>query len=396
MIVGTSPVLLIEGLLRARAGQRVVFVEAKSQIGGAWAMTEALGLTDVEAACHLMVNYRGGYEFLSDECGIDMEICEPQPQLFREQRLTDFNAKRHVLRRTSGLLVRFGIVGLVRIVESVLAGRWRLRKTREFDLAHAAQKLADQRLYPMLGSAVSRAIRYPVGGTPAMMKKLQSQLEGEGAQWVHDRALRVKLQPTGPVRVALASGGELLANTLVVSESADIERVESEHNARSFEARIGRHMAIVMRVSGAARPFLSYVELPFDPVVERATDVTAFCQGSIPQDSRILVCEIPESQLAESTLPRAEDVLEYLQKLELVPAEIRLVEHEPCVLELQRREKELVEHLKGLESAAVVVVPSRGDFCLSLHRNRRRWQELVKSPPTPSTFDRELAVGATS
>ena len=73
VIIGTSPVLLIEGLLRSRFGQKVVFVEANDEIGGAWSLTECLGVRDIEAACHLIVNYQGVYKFLAVICGIPMD-----------------------------------------------------------------------------------------------------------------------------------------------------------------------------------------------------------------------------------------------------------------------------------------------------------------------------------
>ena len=120
VILGTSPVLLMEGLFRARAGQQVVFVEANADIGGAWALTQAMGLSDVEAACHLIVNYRNVYKFMVDDCGIPMEVVAPQPLLFRSRRLTAFNARRHVFRRCSGLLLRSGLVAVVRLVETML------------------------------------------------------------------------------------------------------------------------------------------------------------------------------------------------------------------------------------------------------------------------------------
>ncbi len=48
-------------------------------------------LSDIGGACHLVVNYRGVYDFLADRGGIAMEDYAPQPRILRKGRLAPLN-----------------------------------------------------------------------------------------------------------------------------------------------------------------------------------------------------------------------------------------------------------------------------------------------------------------
>jgi len=268
------------------------------------------------------------------------------------------------------------------LVETMLLGRWRLRRTRDFSLAKAVQSLASHRLYPMLGSASSRAIRYPVGGAPAMLSQLHDELRAHGARFVHAEAEALRFLTEGGVHISLANGDELYARTLVVSESGAVHKVQSAGGTRTYPAETRSHEVLILRVRGVENRQLSYIELPFDPVVERVTDVTAYCQGTVSEGCRILVCESPRSAGPKATSLNPEAILQRLKDLDLLPAEVAIVEHATRQLELRRRNRAFIEHLRDLQCDSIVVVPSHGDLALSIHRNMRRWQNLGKRRPS--------------
>jgi hypothetical protein len=381
VILGTSPVLLIDGLMRARAGQRVLFLESSDQIGGAWAQADALGLSDVEAACHLIVNYRGVYDFLADECGIETESWSPQPLLLQGDRLTPFNSRSHVIRRSCSLLLRSAVVAGVRLVEKLILGGWQLSQTRDFRFSRAARSLDKRRLCPMFGSREHRAIRYPVGGSPAMIRTLCDKLRRHGARFRHVNAEAVTIPSEGGgVKITLDDGGELSTRSLVVSESCAIQQVHSEEGSRQFSEVKSTHTVLALRIRGTDRRPLSYVELPFDPVVTRVTDVTDYCRGDNPDGTQILICEAPDARQEGAPLPEPTEILSYLKSLKILSEGVEIVDFAHNHLELRRGDRSLVTHLRGLHSEALEFVPS-GDFAYSIHRNRPRWEKLLSQSP---------------
>jgi hypothetical protein len=372
-ILGTSPVMLIEGLMRARAGQQIVFFESSADFGGAWSSSNGLGLADVEGACHLLVNYRGVYDYLSESCGIQMETCEPQPKLLHAGRLTWFNSRRHTVRRASALLIRMGLMACVRGLEWLLVGRWKLSRAREYRFDRAARNLAKRFRQPMFASRTGRAIRYPVGGSPAMLRCLRSELESRGARFVSSNVDSIRLLPEGGVMLSLENRIETLVRKLVVSESCAIRTVESPARRREFSIRRSDHIAMILKVSGLEARALSYVELPFDPIVERVADVSAYCRSAELSHHSVLVCEIPTPDRSTAALPEPIEVLRRLQEREVLPTGIEIEETDLTTLKLRRGEQALLEHLKELQGDCLRIVPTRGDLAFAVHQNMRRW-----------------------
>lgn len=377
-ILGTSPVLLLEGLFRARSGQRVLFLEANDELGGAWAATGAFGLRDVEGACHLMVNYRGVYEFLSEYCGIPMEICRPEPVVWRNGAFSPFNTSLDVLRRSLGLAARLAAVALIRGIEWLSGNRWRFGGTRDFSFQRTARNLLKRRLHPFLASAAKRAICYPVGGSPAMLRQLREELERLGAQFHAAEAKSLLVREDG-VEIGFENAESIRVRRLVTSESCAVACVRTEEASRHFAIRRRTHPVLVMKVD-LDSAILSYAEFPFDPLIERAADVTGYCRGELGPHTRILICEPSVPVGEDGSLPLPDEVMDHLKSKGLLPESARVRAHVYREIQLRAGEGALVDYLKSLSGGkgkSVQVVSSRDDFSYSIHRNRRRWARMT-------------------
>jgi hypothetical protein len=212
------------------------------------------------------------------------------------------------------------------------------------------------------------------------LRGLGRELTSCGAQFINGEVEELVVLPGGGVQVSLRGGASRFAKELVVSESVGFSRVTAFGRSRLFSTRSNSYATLMIRVGGAEGRFLSYVELPDDPVVARVSDVTDYCRGSIRSGERILVCEIPgaPSDLGDNG-PVPSVVLGRLEELGVVPEGLTLLEHTVSRLVLRRGERSLIKGLRELKSGAVTIVPSRGDFAHSVHRNRLRWRRFGNS-----------------
>ena len=184
----------------------------------------------------------------------------------------------------------------------------------------------------------------------------------------------------GGVKIGLDDGAEISAQTLVVSESCAIKNVHSEQGSQEFSEVKSTHVVLALRIRGIDHRPLSYVELPFDPVVARVTDVTNYCGGDNPQGTHILICEAPDARQDGAPLPDPAEILDYLKSLKVLPDSVEIIDFTHNHLKLRRGDRSLVTHLRNLGSDAIDFVPS-GDFAYSIHRNRRRWEKLLNQNP---------------
>jgi phytoene dehydrogenase-like protein len=73
LVVGSSPLLLIEALYLAHTGRRVTIAEQRTRFGGAWSTRPLWEFESVEIACHYVERGRRGYAILRDALGIELE-----------------------------------------------------------------------------------------------------------------------------------------------------------------------------------------------------------------------------------------------------------------------------------------------------------------------------------
>src|SRR5690348_8271346 len=72
VVVGTSPIPLIEALYHSHCGKRVLIIENASVCGGAWKSIEACGIFPVDLGCHTLGNDKKILHFLEEYIGCKM------------------------------------------------------------------------------------------------------------------------------------------------------------------------------------------------------------------------------------------------------------------------------------------------------------------------------------
>lgn len=79
LIVGSSPLLLIQACYLADKGFKVCVVDKINTFGGSW-RSERVNSASIEIACHLIEYIPGVYEILEYYSGVKFRHCDPQPQ----------------------------------------------------------------------------------------------------------------------------------------------------------------------------------------------------------------------------------------------------------------------------------------------------------------------------
>lgn len=93
IIIGTSPICILEAVNRSRNGEKVMIVEKRNFIGGAWNSLNIFGLEDVENAIHYFLSNNKGINFLSKNLEIDIVECKFKYRIFKFPILGYFHLK---------------------------------------------------------------------------------------------------------------------------------------------------------------------------------------------------------------------------------------------------------------------------------------------------------------
>ena len=108
LVIGSSPISVMEALyLRAR-GNRVVIIEARDRIGGAWTSTDFEEFSNVDLGPHVIDRNRRTYDFLKDYIGCDMQPVSPAPYQYVGTTRHNYESTVSFLHGTAFHLAKMG------------------------------------------------------------------------------------------------------------------------------------------------------------------------------------------------------------------------------------------------------------------------------------------------
>ena len=82
VVIGSSPICLIEALYLSKLHPKILIVESDDRIGGAWGTINLFNSADVEIGPHIIYGSRDNqnvYQFMGQFLGISMEPMLPAP-----------------------------------------------------------------------------------------------------------------------------------------------------------------------------------------------------------------------------------------------------------------------------------------------------------------------------
>lgn len=82
VVVGTSPITLLEALYQSHSGKRVLILEAASVCGGAWKSIDVCGVYPVDLGCHTLGRNKQMQTFLETYVGCRMVSLDNPPAPF--------------------------------------------------------------------------------------------------------------------------------------------------------------------------------------------------------------------------------------------------------------------------------------------------------------------------
>ena len=161
IVIGSSPVALIEAIYLGLKGHRCLIVDQAETIGGAWTLTDLPHFSDVELGPHYITATRAAYDFL-DLLGLEMKRLAPEERWFLRRRFLGMSDVTYDRRWISTIGHSYH--------ENPLPHRMKL-------LSLFAWKLLWIELNPWAGK---RYMKLPRHGIPGMLSRLGTLIEALG------------------------------------------------------------------------------------------------------------------------------------------------------------------------------------------------------------------------
>lgn len=259
LVVGSSPLLLLDAGDLAAAGHEVEVIERAVVLGGAWATTDFHGFHGVEIGCHLLEREAAGYARLA-AAGVELEPMLPAPM----NVLRPGVRRSYVSPTAAALRLAYQPLSWARARGRGGPGEWRRRGRL------AAKELRDAMVDPS-------PVLAPVGGAAAMVARLAERVTGAGG--VIRTGVKVERLDFCDGASSTIDGDTSVFDVAVVSSALDpaLVTVDGRPVSGQLRTREYEHRVFALE-AGTVEPH-SYWRFSRDPVIQRSSLITANVEG---------------------------------------------------------------------------------------------------------------------
>lgn len=368
VVVGSSPLLLLEALHQARLGHRVVVVESAQLVGGAWREMPLFGLRRVEIAPHIVMYNRVTYDYFAQDLKLNVQKMSPSP--------------RYVWNSALGRLwIPYALSPFIAYVSAPLhyirnkqyRANFALIREEYFGrLGHATKLLL---LWIFAGRKPS--IEYPLRGTLDLVDRIEELLKQTSVKVrLNTRVLSVEKSGKAGVQVRCSDGVTLNAKKVIMTRhqyiprlAVDGEPVDSLYNFNSYTS-----VHLLVKTAHPSRS--AFVLAKRDPLINLFSDLTSY-MDDVPAGRRVLTLRLPHGQQANDRAT-AEKVVSHLRTSTYLASDAELEDFHFSVYEQGRIRPEGLAAVEAAFGDSLMIFRST-NFSNSIGDRVPEWKKSAQS-----------------
>lgn len=365
IVIGSSPVCMIEAMTRHEHGERVAIIEGSSQIGGAWGLVDVFGWENVEISAHIMRDWQLGYHYLEDTLGIELEKLMPQPSI--------------VMIRDGKPLLRYNYNKRWKSEAIKFLSELGSRSQRRELLQHPRRRL----IAPILSilqhllhdaKAGFPKIYYPTGGTRNLIETLaekcsESEIDLITDEWVGT----LDVDSTEKCVTVACHGRTLKTRQLGFTRNSVLSqvRVDGKKIAILSDPLETTHAHFLVGNTERNEKF-TFLNFKNDFYFHMVSDVTKYATPSpaAPPGARIFATWLNADSITDDEL--AEIHFDHLRQLDLLPKGATLIDWQKRRYTLFNLHNETLDELCSIDSNPFQYLET-GDLTLSMQDYSNRW-----------------------
>ncbi len=311
IVVGSSPIALIEAIYLGLKGHSCLVVDRAETIGGAWALTDLPHYSNVELGPHYAAATPAVHDFLN-LLGVELEWVTPRERWFLRDRFLGMDHVTYDRRWIGSISHTYfdGSPGHRVKVLLLFAWRWALTELNPF--------------------ATKRYMKMPPHGVPAMMSRLATLVEFAGVDLLLGRELTdIRIDTKRDSAVAVVDGEPIACGKVILTSASRLSSLTVDGRdvalPKPTPVRLLQLRLVLDDPNPRAFSILKFPKGEF--VIDYATDVTAHVvpRPVTPEHGRVVLARI------QPDLPQTEDtvrtIVHILQARGFLGREARVLWH---------------------------------------------------------------------
>lgn len=265
IVIGSSPLMLLQAGFLAQAGRKVCLVERETRLGGAWQTATLETGQDVEIACHLIECFPGIYDFLESASGVPFVPLDAQPVRIHSSGLTVPYFSRLLMLASGGRL----IIGWAKA-----RIKWGLGYTKNRNqLLNFNTKLSSYLRHQLPAFVQSPTMKAPQSGFVDFMENLLEKVKTDGVEIRCADITSMKRDGRNIWLLTDAQENTLQTQHIHCTTSTNLRAISPGHfqaTAPQFERRFS---LVVSVPNSAVHISQTYVAFWNDPIVARISRI---------------------------------------------------------------------------------------------------------------------------
>ncbi len=350
VIIGSSPIAIIEAMYLKSKDQSVINIEERSEIGGAWTTINRSGFPEVELGCHIWSYNKETYQLISELFNLELIKLSPQPTILFRNKMIPYDWKSNIIS-----------------IQKVLKNITNLRET----LASPELRFS---LFPS-------SYLYPSKGTLELKNSLNELVVKHDLNIQLNSAVDKVVLKNDRVELFNIEGNLILTTKeLVLTSLSKISLIVLEDGS---EIRLNTrkvdyiHVHLILEnVSG--RPF-SYIRTNGDEVIHRLSDMTFQVKSQLKENQKLFCAGIfPKPFQEKSSEELKAYVSKFLLENKLISNQTRIVNYASNVYPSYYNDSSFIDKVKNKTNGKVRFLRST-DFIYSFYNQKERYKELLLS-----------------
>jgi len=298
VIIGTSPMSIIEGIYQSKEGRKVLLVDRNDYIGGAWRSIEWNGFKNVDTATHIIdPDNPDIYKFFIDNVGCDLIEHNPQP---------------YTLVDDQEYAINFPNLKLV----NIKLGEKKIKNYIEYIYVKIVDLFRKEKKF-----------MYFSGGVGELIGNLRNGLEVNNIDVFLSTEIKMITIDSDSNIVNLESDGskdDIRTKKVILTNAIEVEKILKDKEEYSLPIRKDAYSftSVNLLLENSRTIDFSYIRCTKDKLVNRITDVTKFLEDEEIGEKQILCVQIfgeQPTQKEESIVIDA--IIKYLKSINVIACE---------------------------------------------------------------------------
>lgn len=272
--IGTSPVNIIDAVIEKKQGGKILLLDDKANIGGAWTTIDDDVLSEIEIGCHIWSFHLDSYKFLQEFLNLELSPLNPQPLILKKDRRIPYDWKMNA-------------ITIKRIFSNLKKAKFHNFKSDYYNPAFRFNLLPSKYLYPK-------------NGATSLINSLKIKIEENDLEVrLKTKVNRIKIE-NSQASIFLENDEKIISKQLVITSLSDIREITFDDTSVILpDPRIVNYCHVHLIVNDIdGKPF-SYIRWMDDEIIHRISDVTNQVKKKIESNQRVIIIGIHEEAFSK-------------------------------------------------------------------------------------------------